>query len=143
MYLGVDVGGTKTLVAVLNGDGVIKQSLKFPTPKKYDDFLKGISETLAGFKTQDFKAGGIGVPGTIDRKHGRGLRKLAILASISGADPNQFPAKCGHGSRAGSSRLEGKPRLRVKQIKKLPNAQVFLQGQAFFHGNVARIVLAK
>ena len=39
MYLGIDVGGTKTLVATLDVNGVIIEKYKFPTPKKYTDFL--------------------------------------------------------------------------------------------------------
>jgi len=72
MYVGVDVGGTKTLVAVLNDKGTVSEQAKFPTPKSYDDFLKGLTELLAGFQTKDFKAGGVGIPSTVfDR--GRGL----------------------------------------------------------------------
>jgi predicted NBD/HSP70 family sugar kinase len=78
MYLGVDVGGTKTLVAVLNDDGVISEKVKFPTPKKYDNFLLELRHTLAHFKQQDFKAAGIAIPGYIDREHGR-ARQLGNL----------------------------------------------------------------
>lgn len=73
MYIGVDVGGTKTLVAVLDEHGVIKESTKFPTPKKYDNFLLELRHTLAHFKTHDFKAGGIAIPGRLDRRHGRAI----------------------------------------------------------------------
>lgn len=74
MYLGIDVGGTKTLVAVLDEHGVIKESVKFPTPKNYDNWLLELRHTLAHFKHQQFKAGAIAIPATsIDRKHGRGV----------------------------------------------------------------------
>ncbi len=73
MYIGVDVGGTKTLVAVLDEHGVIKEQAKFPTPKKYDNFLLELRHALAHFKMQDFRAGAIGVPGSIDRQHGVSL----------------------------------------------------------------------
>lgn len=74
MYLGVDVGGTKTLVAVLNNDGVIRESAKFPTPKKYDHWLLELRHTLAYFKIKEFKAAGLGMPVTVfDRHHGRGI----------------------------------------------------------------------
>lgn len=33
MYLGIDIGGTKTLAATLTNEGVITESVKFPTPK--------------------------------------------------------------------------------------------------------------
>ena len=71
MYLGVDIGGTKTLVAVLDEHGTITEQAKFPTPKKYDSFLLELRHAVAHLKTRDFKAGGIAVPGRLDRKHGR------------------------------------------------------------------------
>ncbi len=74
MYVGIDIGGTKTLVATLDAHGVIQERAKFPTPKKYDDFLLELRHTLAHFKTPDYKAAGVGVPGRLDRRHGRLLR---------------------------------------------------------------------
>jgi glucokinase len=70
MYLGIDIGGTKILVAVLNNDGVIVEQLKFPTPKKYPDFLEELTKVLGSFKNKDFEAIGVGLPGRIDREHG-------------------------------------------------------------------------
>lgn len=71
MYLGVDIGGTKTLVAVLDEHGVIKERAKFATPKTYKNFLLELRHAAAHLKHQDFKAAGVGVPGKLDRKHGR------------------------------------------------------------------------
>lgn len=74
MYLGIDIGGTKTLVAALDARGVIQERAKFPTPGKYDDFLLELRHTLAHFKTSDFKAGAVGMPVTaFDRKRGLGI----------------------------------------------------------------------
>jgi predicted NBD/HSP70 family sugar kinase len=73
MYVGVDVGGTKTLVAALDDHGVIKESKKFPTPKSYEHFLLELKNVAAHLKHQDFKAGSIALPGMIDHKHGRGI----------------------------------------------------------------------
>ena len=74
MYIGVDVGGTKTLVASLDGNGMITESIKFPTPPDYDEFLTQLAAIAANLKTKTFKAGGVGMPATvIDRHHGRGL----------------------------------------------------------------------
>jgi glucokinase len=79
MYLGVDVGGSKTLVGVLNDEGVIIESKRFPTPENYEDFLAQLSETVEGFATQDFIATGVGIPVTLlDREHGIG-RKFGNL----------------------------------------------------------------
>jgi len=74
MYIGVDIGGTKTLVAVLNEQGQIKEEVKFPTPKKYSNFILELRNTVTHLKTKDFKAGGVAVPGLLDRKHGRAIK---------------------------------------------------------------------
>jgi glucokinase len=72
MYVGIDIGGTKTLVAVLTNHGVIKEQVKFPTPRDYDVFLSQLDETLASFPAREFIVGGLGMPVTVfDRKHAR------------------------------------------------------------------------
>lgn len=71
MYAGVDIGGTKTLVAALTEDGVIKEKVRFATPKNYDVFLEKLQETVDALTTKDFKAGAIGIRGVVDRRHGQ------------------------------------------------------------------------
>jgi glucokinase len=73
MYIGVDVGGTKTLVSVFTQAGKISEQVKFPTPKSYAHFLLELRHTLAHLKTREFSAGAIALPGRIDREHGRGI----------------------------------------------------------------------
>jgi glucokinase len=74
MYLGVDVGGTKTLVAALTDDGVISKSHKFPTPNNYQEFLKQLRSAIADLGQHDYAAAGVGIPATsIDRLHGVGV----------------------------------------------------------------------
>lgn len=74
MYIGVDVGGTKTLIAALTDDGVIVESRKFPTPKSYKNFLLEVSHALHHMEHQDFKAGGAGIPVTnFNRDTGRAV----------------------------------------------------------------------
>jgi len=70
MYLGIDIGGTKTLIALLNNQGVIKESLKFPTPKVYTEFLKQIAINVADLSTNKFVTAGVAAPGRIDRTLG-------------------------------------------------------------------------
>jgi predicted NBD/HSP70 family sugar kinase len=70
MYVGIDIGGTKTLIAALTNEGVIHESIKFPTPEKYNEFLVQLRENVASLKTTDFRAGTVAAPGSIDRKHG-------------------------------------------------------------------------
>lgn len=71
MYLGIDIGGTKTLVASLDNHGVIKESLKFATPQNYHDFLKELSLTVASLSTNTFIAAGVAVPGRLNREKGQ------------------------------------------------------------------------
>lgn len=74
MYVGVDIGGTKTLVAVLNNHGEIREERKFPTPRHYDHFLLELRNVLVHFKEHEFHAAGVGMPVTVfDRKHGEGI----------------------------------------------------------------------
>lgn len=73
MYIGVDVGGTKTLVAVLDQDGNLTERLKFPTPAIYDEFLSALQSTASNLINKEYTAGAIALPGRIDREHGRGI----------------------------------------------------------------------
>ncbi|HXR49565.1 MAG TPA: ROK family protein [Verrucomicrobiae bacterium] len=84
MYLGVDVGGTKTLVATLDGHGVITEKVRFPTPATYDEFLRQLKSTIANLKADDFQTGGLAIPGEIDREHGRVL----WLGNLPGWSPH-------------------------------------------------------
>jgi predicted NBD/HSP70 family sugar kinase len=74
MYVGVDVGGSKTLIAALTDDGQIVESRKFPTPVDYHHFLLEVSHALHHMEHQDFKAGGAGIPVTnFNRDTGRAI----------------------------------------------------------------------
>ena len=68
MYLGIDIGGTKTLIACLDKDGVIQQSVKFPTPQDYGDFLNDLAKNVATLSTKEFAACGVAAPGRLDTK---------------------------------------------------------------------------
>jgi predicted NBD/HSP70 family sugar kinase len=70
MYLAIDIGGTKTLVAQLDDQGVITSSHRFPTPKVYPQFLKELAITVANLSTDKYIAAGVAAPGRIDRKNG-------------------------------------------------------------------------
>lgn len=73
MYIAIDIGGTKTLVATINDDGTIVEKHRFPTPKEYEPLLQGFKDALESFEVREFVGGGIGVPGSIDREHGISL----------------------------------------------------------------------
>ncbi len=55
--MGVDIGGTKTLLATLNGHGKIIEETVFPTAKKYDNWLLELRHAAAKLEAKDFKAG--------------------------------------------------------------------------------------
>ena len=74
MYVGVDVGGTKVLVAVLDDDGVIIERNKFPTPKEYAVFLKDLQKIADQFNTKEFNGGAIGITGAVDRDRGIAIK---------------------------------------------------------------------
>lgn len=71
MYLAVDIGGTKTLLAAFNDEGQQISSFKFPTPEKYDDFLQQLAANLPELGEHDYIAATVAVPGKLDRPHGR------------------------------------------------------------------------
>jgi predicted NBD/HSP70 family sugar kinase len=71
MYVGIDVGGTKTLAAVLNAGGEIVEQERFPTPKNFDEFISNLKLALSSLNHSDFMAGGAGLPGQLDRSNGR------------------------------------------------------------------------
>lgn len=73
MYLGIDIGATKTLLGCLDGHGVIIERLKFPTPHNYDEFISTLADSVAKLSTNTFLACGVGVPGRLDRKRGIGI----------------------------------------------------------------------
>lgn len=73
MYLAIDIGGTKTLVACLNNDGVITERIRFETPKDYNDFKKLLAESVAKISTNNFLACCIGIPGRLNRSRGIGV----------------------------------------------------------------------
>jgi len=71
MYLGVDIGGTKTLVACFDDEGVLQEEVKFPTPSNYNLFLKELANVVDKLSTTEFRAAAAAVPGKIDRERGK------------------------------------------------------------------------
>ena len=72
MFLAVDVGGTKTLVASFTDSGKISEHVKFKTPPSYPAFIKQLEEMLFGLSHDTFKFACVAVPGVVDRKTGVG-----------------------------------------------------------------------
>jgi predicted NBD/HSP70 family sugar kinase len=71
MYAGIDIGGTKTLVAVFDEVGTMTESTKFPTPSDYTEFIRQLTTTVASFTTKKYIAGGLAMPVSVyDREQG-------------------------------------------------------------------------
>ena len=73
MYLAVDIGGTKTLVASLTNEGVITERLRFETPPNFNDFINLLAKNVEKLTTDNFLACGVGVPGRLNRDKGIGI----------------------------------------------------------------------
>lgn len=70
MYLGIDIGGTKTLVATLSDDGVITDKRRFPSDHDYDRFLGDLGDNLSQLDLADGYRACAGVSGLLDRGAG-------------------------------------------------------------------------
>lgn len=68
MYLAVDVGGTKTLLAIFNQNGKIEKEHKFPTAKDYEQFLNDLSEAISSLGGE-FQRCCVAIPGKVDRQN--------------------------------------------------------------------------
>lgn len=70
MYVTIDIGGTKTLVARMDTNGSIKESLKFPTPKDYNEFKRLLAEHVDEITTDSIDVVCVAAPGKINRETG-------------------------------------------------------------------------
>lgn len=73
MYLGIDIGGTKTLVTTFDGHGHAKESIKFPTPHDYKLFIRELAKVVANLSTDNYVACAVAVPGRLNRTEGIGI----------------------------------------------------------------------
>lgn len=89
-YLGINIGGTKTLIARFDEDGNNLAQSKFPTDPDYATFLQHIAAAIDEVKAGAVQSAGVAVPGLVDRAEGRILalgnlswQHEAIAADIS------------------------------------------------------------
>lgn len=73
MYGAIDIGGTKTLVAVFSQDGKVVEKYKFPTSQNYSQFIKELTQVVQKLKTKHFTYTVVAMPGLPDRKLGLGV----------------------------------------------------------------------
>jgi glucokinase len=69
-YLGIDLGGSKTVVAVFDAGGKIIAQTKFPTNKNYEEFLLDVAKNVEELSTNTNIACAVAVPGLISRDTG-------------------------------------------------------------------------
>lgn len=62
MYLAIDIGGTKTLVAQIDKTDEIVSSQRFETPQSYPEFLAKIKSQLDNFGKITWHGAAAGVP---------------------------------------------------------------------------------
>ncbi|MGQ9621843.1 MAG: ROK family protein [Candidatus Caldatribacteriaceae bacterium] len=81
LFIGIDLGGTNTKIALVDGDGAILERSVIPTKamrdaeEVLDDIAREAIQLRQRFEARGFKvlAAGIGVPGLIDWKTGVGI----------------------------------------------------------------------
>jgi len=69
MYLAIDIGATKTLVAVFSKRGRVIRKIKFKTAQGSKTFLADLTETLAEFKKYRISTIVVAIPGTVQKNY--------------------------------------------------------------------------
>ena len=69
MYLGIDIGGTKTLIALFSKKGRILRRKKFRTPQGSKKFLNELESNLKVFKKRKVKAVVVAIPGIVQKNY--------------------------------------------------------------------------
>ena len=84
--IGIDVGGTKTAIAIINQDGSIAQRYDYPTEtndseKLFELIVNGIERLLVETQSDmtDYCGIGLGVPGKVDEVNGIAIYQNNIL----------------------------------------------------------------
>ena len=82
--IGVDVGGTKIVVGVVERDGTIVRVERRPTPvESTDALLAGLAEAVASVRDDSVAAVGVGIPSAIDQRSGTAVFSVNIpLAEV-------------------------------------------------------------
>lgn len=68
MYLSVDIGGTKTLIAVFDEDGKLVSSHKFPTDHDFNVFIADLKGEISKMWADNIKSIAVAAPGRINRE---------------------------------------------------------------------------
>ena len=87
MYLAIDIGATKTLIALFSKRGRVVRRIKFRTAQGYKTFLNDVSDNLKLFQKYKIKSIVIAVPGIVQKNYtvnfgNRSWGDIDILSSI-------------------------------------------------------------
>lgn len=69
MYLAIDIGGTKTLIALFSRKGRVVKRYKFKTAQKYKDFIQELGAALADFKDRSIDSVTVAIPGIVQNNY--------------------------------------------------------------------------
>ena len=67
MYLCVDIGGTKTLVALFSEHGRVLRKVKFKTAASFDEFKDNLAYTLEEFRNRSLRVVTVAIPGVVQK----------------------------------------------------------------------------
>jgi glucokinase len=86
--IGVDVGGTKILAGVVDGDGTIVARREYPTPVDSEEaLLDGLEAAVRELLDESVVAVGFGIPSRIDQRTGTAIGSVNIpLANVAFRD---------------------------------------------------------
>ena len=74
MYLAVDIGGTKVLLASFDENGEVRSEKRFATPGTYGEFIEKFKAVLPSLGQKTYKMAGVAIPGAVDRQNGVGIQ---------------------------------------------------------------------
>src|SRR5215217_969584 len=82
--IGIDLGGTKTEIAALGHDGVLRLRRRIPTPRGYDAAVAAMADLVRALESELGGSGtvGVGIPGVISPA--TGLVKNANSNALNG-----------------------------------------------------------
>jgi len=77
--IGVDVGGTKILAGVVEGDGTVREPHEVSTPTgSQDELVEALVESVRAVAVDGAAAVGFGIPARVDQRTGRALGAVNI-----------------------------------------------------------------
>ncbi|MBQ2695271.1 ROK family protein [Candidatus Saccharibacteria bacterium] len=87
MYLTIDIGGTKTLIALFSKRGRVIRRVKFKTPYGKERFIRDLVKNLQGFTNRKIVAIAMAIPGTVYKNYSvsfgnRDWGRVDLLAPI-------------------------------------------------------------